>query len=783
MSRDQGPTGGRGDRWSRKDEVLSRDQGPTAGRDPRTRELRLTDGYRRCAELTREYGTTYFWGAAILPRPQRRHVHAVYALCRLADDIVDVAEDSSPAAQATTPEQAAEIEARLADFRDRFAASVATGESDDPVLLAVGDSVRATGIDLECFDRFFRAMAQDLTTTRYRTWDDLMGYMEGSAAVIGEMMLPVLRPTSERALAPARALGHAFQLTNFLRDVDEDLDRGRVYLPQEDIDRFGADPFNRTADPAWRALMRFEIARNRELYAQAEPGLAFLPDASRRCVGTAKTLYAGILERIEMADYDVFARRARVPTWRKAAVAGAALTGVAMAATMTSAGRGGTKSRRETKAEDGGRGARSANDPTGGRGARSASDLTGGRGARSASDEPRDPRTQAPTDAKTPLVEETVHGRRETKAEDGGRGARSANDPTGGRGARSASDEPRDPRTKAASRDNALPPLLARKIPLALKPMPARRDLQPSWREAKPSRIKAALDAALAKDPGGWYVAGASTDLKQKSITRTIGGTEVVLWRTQDGVVAGPGACPHLGALLTDCEVMGERLYCKWHGLSLQPEGQPGWTPFKALDDGVLLWVQIPTAGEQTADAPTITPRPALTGSISAVIEVPGTCEPRDIIANRLDPWHGSWFHPYAFSHLEVDDDASDDDTLTVDVTFRLSRRWGVPVRAEFTCPDARTIIMTIIEGEGAGSVVETHATPLGPGPDGHPRTMMVEATIAHSDRQGFRLATGLSRLVQPGMRHTARRLWVDDIVYAERSYLLRSRADQAGRA
>src|SRR5690606_20449203 len=116
-------------------------------------------------------------------------------------------------------------------------------------------------------------------------------YMEGSAAVIGEMMLPVLEPYTPEAMEPARALGKAFQLTNFLRDVDEDLDRGRVYLPQEDLERFGADPWLRRVTPQWRELMAFDVARNRALYDDARPGLAMLPPASRRCVGTALVLY------------------------------------------------------------------------------------------------------------------------------------------------------------------------------------------------------------------------------------------------------------------------------------------------------------------------------------------------------------------------------------------------------------------------------------------------------------------------------------------------------------
>jgi hypothetical protein len=128
-----------------------------------------------------------------------------------------------------------------------------------------------------------------------------------------------------------------------------------------------------------------------------------------------------------------------------------------------------------------------------------------------------------------------------------------------------------------------------------------------------------------------------------------------------------------------------------------------------------------------------------------------------------------------------VDDDASDDQRLVVDVTFRLSRAWGVPVRAELTCPDSRSIVMHITEGEGTGSVVETHATPLGLGPDDHPRTMVTEATIAYSDRTGFQVARWLSPPVGRGSRHTARKFWVDDLAYAERRYELRQRGEFPG--
>lgn len=282
----------------------------------------LEAGYRRCAELTRRHGTTYFWGALLLPREQRRDVHTVYALCRLADDIVDEPEkvDFSVPRDGTPAE-------RLATFRAWFFDALAAGSSDEPVMAAIVDSIRRRGTDPECFGRFFDAMAADLVQDTWPSWDALSnGYMEGSAAVIGEMMLPVLEPYTPEAMEPARALGKAFQLTNFLRDVDEDLDRGRVYLPQEDLERFGADPWLRRVTPRWRELMAFEVARNRALYDDARPGLAMLPPASRRCVGTALVLYSRILDRIEAADHDVFAGRIRVPGREKLGVAVRAVT-------------------------------------------------------------------------------------------------------------------------------------------------------------------------------------------------------------------------------------------------------------------------------------------------------------------------------------------------------------------------------------------------------------------------------------------------------------------------
>ena len=276
---------------------------------------KLAQGYAQCRSITRTHGTTYYWGARLLPKERRRHVFAVYALARLADDIVDHTEGQP--IDVTT--------AALDRFESNFWTAVQLGDSEDAVLAAIVCSVRECGIEPERFARFFAAMRQDLTCRTYPTYADLLAYMDGSAAVIGEMMLPVLQPSSSSAVGPARALGFAFQLTNFLRDVGEDLDRGRVYLPQEDLDRSGADPWTRRVTPQWRELMTFEIARNEKLYDEADAGLAMLSGASARCVTTARVLYSRILRYIEANDYDVFSLRARVPTSRRVLVAAGAL--------------------------------------------------------------------------------------------------------------------------------------------------------------------------------------------------------------------------------------------------------------------------------------------------------------------------------------------------------------------------------------------------------------------------------------------------------------------------
>ena len=278
-----------------------------------TSRTTLEASYERCRQLNKRYGTTYYWSTHLLPRVKRHHVHALYGLCRYADDIVD---DLGPA-------PLAERERALGAFGDRFFSDFESGTSDDLVLKAVIHTIRAFQIDPDCVRRFLRSMTMDLSVSSYETFDDLLDYMDGSAAVIGEMMVPILEPTDPDAEAHARDLGIAFQLTNFLRDVGEDLDRGRVYVPQEDVRKFGAGTalVERRTTPEWAELMRFEIDRTSDYYASADLGIPMLPPVSARCIAGARALYSGILARIEAAGYYVFSARVRVPTWQKLAVA------------------------------------------------------------------------------------------------------------------------------------------------------------------------------------------------------------------------------------------------------------------------------------------------------------------------------------------------------------------------------------------------------------------------------------------------------------------------------
>ncbi|MFJ4856832.1 DUF5914 domain-containing protein [Streptomyces sp. NPDC088730] len=305
----------------------------------------------------------------------------------------------------------------------------------------------------------------------------------------------------------------------------------------------------------------------------------------------------------------------------------------------------------------------------------------------------------------------------------------------------------------------------------------------PAWRDARPGLIADALKRALGRPSGNWYVLGASRAVTaERSLGRTVGGSEVVAWRDGSGRLrAGPGACPHLGAPLRDSPVRCGTLICHWHGLALSGEPFAGWEPYPAFDDGVLAWVRLDHIGGETPlERPVVPPRPAAGDTVDSVYEGVGVCEPEDVVANRLDPWHGAWFHPYSFVDLTVTGTPSgegdgNEDGFAVDVSFRIVGRVVVPVRARFTAPEPRTVVMHITEGEGRGSVVESHATPLGPDPVGRPRTAVTEALLAASDRRGFAVARAAAPLLRPLMRASAGRLWRDDLAYAERRWELRS--------
>lgn len=310
--------------------------------------------------------------------------------------------------------------------------------------------------------------------------------------------------------------------------------------------------------------------------------------------------------------------------------------------------------------------------------------------------------------------------------------------------------------------------------PVAPAPPPSD---QPDWAQCRPAWIERALERALARPAGGWFVLDGARAVTAESPRRyQLAGRALVAWRGRDGRVrVAPDTCPHLGASLSEGRVEGDCVVCPWHGLALGDHGHGRWRLLPAFDDGALVWVRLSRAeggDEEPTGAPILTPRPDR--ALDAAIRVEAHCEPEDVLANRLDPWHGVHFHPHSFGALRVI--AQDDDSITVRVIYRVLGRVGVEVDARFACPDRRTIAMTIVGGEGEGSVVETHATPLGPG-----RTAIIEATLASSTRRGFAVARRSAPLLRPFIEWAAHRLWRDDAAYAERRYAVRRGQDTAG--
>ena len=304
--------------------------------DP-TRELDAADitgsqlrhAYLHARSVHASHGRSYFTATRMLPRARRPSVYALYAFARCADEIVDGREDlRSPARKAVALDQLnMALTKAVAQQSD-------PGPDQDPVLTAVAHTVHRYSMDRALFDAFLASMRMDTEVTEYATREALDEYMYGSASVIGLQLLPILGTTGplDEAEPAAASLGVAFQLTNFLRDVGEDLDRGRVYLPADQLASFGVDRalltwcrLNGKADPHVRKALADMVDQTRTIYREARPGIELLLPESRHCARTAYSLYSAILDEIEAVDYDVLDRRVVVSRRRRMAVAAPAL--------------------------------------------------------------------------------------------------------------------------------------------------------------------------------------------------------------------------------------------------------------------------------------------------------------------------------------------------------------------------------------------------------------------------------------------------------------------------
>jgi phytoene synthase len=278
----------------------------------------LRASYEECKRLNALHGKTYYLATLLLPKAKRPFVHALYGFARYADEIVD-----DLASTLSDKEKAAELKT----WGDGVLAGLKSGNSNDQVGRALIDTVNRFAIPHEHFVAFLHSMTMDLTVTEYANYEALMEYVYGSAAVIGLEMVPILGALSQAAYEPAEKLGVAFQLANFIRDVGEDLDRGRVYLPQNELAQFGVDREMldaRKLTPEITAALKFQIERVRQLQREATPGILQLEPSSRPCIEAASELYCGIVDEVEAIGYDIFNKRAKTSTARRMRVAGKA---------------------------------------------------------------------------------------------------------------------------------------------------------------------------------------------------------------------------------------------------------------------------------------------------------------------------------------------------------------------------------------------------------------------------------------------------------------------------
>jgi 15-cis-phytoene synthase len=274
-----------------------------AGPAPLEPVLTLDACYRHCGEIARRHSKSFFLCSRFLPPAKRLAVWAVYAFCRTADDLADGA--VAPDARLDA------LDAWEAQLRGAYA-----GRANDPIFVAFADAAARYDVPLQAALDLLRGARMDVTVDRYATYDDLRGYCYLVASTVGVMVAPILGTLDDAAVHDAIALGHAMQMTNILRDVGEDARMRRIYLPQDEMARFGyteADLFAGVVDERFAGLMQFQIDRARQLYRDAEPGIARLEPESRYAVRLALHLYRDILAAIEANRYDVFTRRAFVP--------------------------------------------------------------------------------------------------------------------------------------------------------------------------------------------------------------------------------------------------------------------------------------------------------------------------------------------------------------------------------------------------------------------------------------------------------------------------------------
>ena len=281
-------------------------------------EPALRESYKECKRLNSLHGKTYYLATLLLPKAKRPHVHALYGFARYADEIVDdLGSTLSPTEKRDS----------LQRWSEQLLQDIAHGRSHDHIGRALVDTVRRFDIPIAYFEAFLHSMSMDLSVAEYETYEDLMEYVYGSAAVIGLQMVHVLgtmEGKKSEALIPAEKLGIAFQLANFIRDVGEDLERGRVYLPMNELKAHGVTRAmleNRKLTPQIIEALKFQIKRVRALQAEANAGINLLSPDARPCIRAASELYCGIVDEVEKIDYNIFEKRAKTSTLRRASVA------------------------------------------------------------------------------------------------------------------------------------------------------------------------------------------------------------------------------------------------------------------------------------------------------------------------------------------------------------------------------------------------------------------------------------------------------------------------------